>query len=75
MEGVAVRGLANLLAAAESVGDDEPFGGGAANSGEEFEFADGLTHKIQLAELDLPATQKANDDRGVEFHAPSMGAQ
>jgi hypothetical protein len=40
-----------------------------------FEFADGLTHKIQLAELDLPATQKANDDRGVEFHAPSMGAQ
>ncbi len=40
-----------------------------------FEFSDGLTHKIQLAELDLPATQKANDDRGVEFHASPIGAQ
>lgn len=40
-----------------------------------FEFADGLTHKFQLAELDLPATEKANDDRGVEFHAPSADAQ
>ncbi len=40
-----------------------------------FEFSNGLTHKIQLAELDLPATQKANDDRGVEFHASPIGAQ
>ena len=40
-----------------------------------FEFADGLTHKVQLADLDLPATQKANDERGVEFHAPAVGAQ
>ncbi len=40
-----------------------------------FDFANGFTHKIQLADLDLPATQKANDDRGVEFHAPSLGAQ
>lgn len=40
-----------------------------------FEFTNGLTHKVQLADLDLPATQKANDDRGVEFHAPAIGAQ
>ena len=40
-----------------------------------FEFTDGLTHKFQLADLDMPATQKVNDDRGVEFHAPSNGAQ
>ena len=40
-----------------------------------FEFSNGLTHKIQLAEIDLPATQKANDNRGVEFHASSTGAQ
>jgi hypothetical protein len=37
-----------------------------------FEFADGRTRKIQLAELDLPATQKANDDRGVDFQIPAM---
>lgn len=40
-----------------------------------FEFTNGLTHKVQLADLDLPATQKANDDRGVEFHAPAIAAQ
>jgi hypothetical protein len=40
-----------------------------------FEFANGFTHKIQLADLDLSATQKANEDRGVEFQAPSLGAQ
>ncbi|MGA9509280.1 MAG: hypothetical protein WBV55_11745 [Candidatus Sulfotelmatobacter sp.] len=28
------------------------------------------THKIPLSSLDLPATEKANDDRGVEFHLP-----
>jgi hypothetical protein len=26
--------------------------------------------KIPLAELDIPATKKANDDRGVEFQLP-----
>lgn len=35
-----------------------------------FELGDGRTRKIQLAELDLPATQKANDDRGVDFQLP-----
>jgi hypothetical protein len=36
-----------------------------------FELGDGRTRKIQLAELDLPATQKANDDRGVDFQLPA----
>jgi hypothetical protein len=27
--------------------------------------------KIALADLDLPATQKANDDRGIEFNVPA----
>jgi len=35
-----------------------------------FDFAEGRTHKIQLADLDLKATQKANDDRGVDFQIP-----
>jgi hypothetical protein len=29
------------------------------------------THKIPLANLDVPATVKANDDRGVEFNIPA----
>jgi hypothetical protein len=28
------------------------------------------TQKIPLADLDLAATTKANDDRGVDFHVP-----
>ena len=28
------------------------------------------SYKIQLADLDLPATIKANEDRGVDFHVP-----
>src|SRR5580698_7221718 len=36
-----------------------------------FDFADGRTRKILLADLDLKATQKANDDRGVDFAVPS----
>jgi hypothetical protein len=35
-----------------------------------FDFADGRTKKILLADLDLPATRKANDDRGVDFQLP-----
>jgi hypothetical protein len=35
-----------------------------------FDFGDGRTKKILLADLDLPATQKANDNRGVEFQVP-----
>ncbi len=35
-----------------------------------FDFAPDRTHKILLADLDLPATHKANDDRGVDFQIP-----
>jgi hypothetical protein len=33
-------------------------------------FTDQQAKKIMLAELDLPATKKANDDRGVDFQIP-----
>jgi hypothetical protein len=36
-----------------------------------FELADGRTHKILLADLDLPATEKANDDLGLDFLVPA----
>jgi hypothetical protein len=39
-----------------------------------FDFDDGSTHKILLADLDLTATQKANDALGVEFKLPSAAA-
>lgn len=35
-----------------------------------FDFADGRARKILLADLDLAATRKANDDLGVEFKLP-----
>ena len=35
-----------------------------------FEFAEERTRKILLASLDIPATQKANEERGVEFKLP-----
>jgi len=31
--------------------------------------------KIALADLDIPATVKANDDRGVEFNLPPSAAK
>jgi hypothetical protein len=33
-------------------------------------FGSSRTQKIPLADLDLPATVKANDDRGVDFRVP-----
>jgi hypothetical protein len=36
-----------------------------------YNLSDGLPHKVALAELDLPATVKQNDDRGVEFQLPA----
>jgi hypothetical protein len=33
-------------------------------------FAPQRTQKIPLSDLDLPATTKANDDRGVDFRLP-----
>jgi hypothetical protein len=36
-----------------------------------FDFEEGRTRKIQLTDLDLKATEKANDDRGVDFEIPA----
>ncbi len=36
-----------------------------------YDLTDGRTKKVALAELDLPATVKQNDDRGVEFRVPA----
>jgi hypothetical protein len=36
-------------------------------------FAPQHTQKIPLADLDLAATEKANDDRGITFRVPSSG--
>ncbi|HVI05540.1 MAG TPA: hypothetical protein VM711_05540 [Sphingomicrobium sp.] len=38
-----------------------------------YDLSDGHTRKIQLAELDLAATVKQNDQRGVEFELPRAG--
>ena len=40
-----------------------------------FDFGSERTHKILLADLDLPATRKANDDRGVDFQVPATSAR
>jgi hypothetical protein len=40
-----------------------------------FDFTEGRSHKILLADLDLPATLKANDDRGVDFQIPAKAKQ
>jgi hypothetical protein len=40
-----------------------------------FDFTDGRSRKIPLADLDLPATQKANDERGVDFQIPAKTTQ
>ncbi len=36
-----------------------------------YDLSDGRTKKVALAELDLPATVKQNDDRGVELRLPA----
>jgi hypothetical protein len=39
-----------------------------------FELSNGRSIKIALAELDVPATQKENDQRGVGFTVPAAKA-
>ena len=39
-----------------------------------FDFSAGRTRKVLLADLDLAATQKANDDRGIDFQIPASTA-
>ena len=34
-----------------------------------------VTQRISLADLDIPATTKANDDRGVDFRVPGGAGQ
>lgn len=36
-----------------------------------YDFSSGLRHKIPLTDLDLGATQKQNENRGVDFHLPA----
>ena len=36
-----------------------------------FDFDEGRTRRIPLTDLDLPATLKVNDDRGVDFQIPA----
>lgn len=36
-----------------------------------YDLSDGRTHKVALAELDLQATVKQNDSRGVDFRLPT----
>ena len=36
-----------------------------------YDLSEGRSKKVALAELDLPATVKQNDDRGVEFKLPA----
>ena len=36
-------------------------------------FTAARTEKIPLSTIDIPATVKANDDRGVDFHLPGTG--
>jgi hypothetical protein len=36
-------------------------------------FAPQRTEKVALSDLDLPATTKENDDRGVDFRLPAGG--
>jgi len=40
-----------------------------------FDLGAGRTRKILLADLDLPATHKANDERGVDFQIPAGTAR
>jgi hypothetical protein len=40
-----------------------------------FDLADNRSHRILLADLDLTATRKANDERGVDFQLPGNPAR
>jgi hypothetical protein len=40
-----------------------------------FDLGAGRTRKVLLADLDLPATRKANDERGVDFQIPASARQ
>lgn len=37
-----------------------------------YDLSDGRTRRVQLADLDLPATVRENDDRGIQFQVPTQ---
>ena len=37
-----------------------------------FDLAENRSRKIRLADIDLPATRRANDERGVDFQVPGQ---
>ncbi|HWZ83767.1 MAG TPA: hypothetical protein VNW47_14140 [Terriglobales bacterium] len=37
-----------------------------------FDLTDNRSHRILLADIDVPATRKANDERGVDFQVPGQ---
>jgi hypothetical protein len=37
-----------------------------------YDLSEGRSKKVQLADLDLQATVKENDERGVEFQLPAQ---
>jgi hypothetical protein len=37
-----------------------------------YDLSDGQSRKIALAQLDLPATVKQNDGRGIDFELPGV---
>jgi len=40
-----------------------------------FDLTENRSHRIQIADLDLTATRKANDARGVDFQVPGNPGQ
>jgi hypothetical protein len=39
-----------------------------------YDLTGGRPRKIALTDLDLPATQKQNDDRGIDFQLPAVSS-
>ncbi len=74
MEGVAVGALGDLLAATESVGDDEPVGGRFPDRGEEFEFSDGREIRTYFISLEAEGSghAAASGRRGLEVDAEAV---
>jgi hypothetical protein len=53
-------------------GHKQEIGNYAIVGGNLFDLTPGRRQKIALSDLDVPATQKANDDQGVDFKLPAL---